>query len=155
MNKILDPSLYHVVTGGAYAGIEPSSGHSLKDLEPLFASHDHMQCWPKQQIPARFHYGQNPRVPAVVCAAEVGWSIMGDDSMAAHATKGNHGYDNQTPEMGALFIANGPAFQKHKVIESMDNIDVQPLVAQVLKLKAPKGDSSLTASDIKQRFLAQ
>ncbi|AFN57373.1 putative AlkP superfamily pyrophosphatase or phosphodiesterase [Zymomonas mobilis] len=155
LNKILDPRLYHVVTGGAYAGIEPSSGHSLKDLEPLLASHDHMQCWPKQQIPARFHYGQNPRVPGVVCAAEVGWSIMGNDSMAAHATKGNHGYDNQTPEMGALFIANGPAFQKHKVIESMDNIDVQPLVAQVLKLKAPKGDSSLTASDIEQRFLAQ
>lgn len=154
LNKIVDSGAYRVITGGPYAGIEPTAGHNVNDLAPLFAHHDHMQCWPKHEIPARLHYGQNPRVPAVICMADVGWSIIGNESMAAHLTKGSHGYDNETPEMGALFIANGPAFQKHKVIDSMNNVDIQPLVAQVLKLKAPKGDSNLTAADIDQRYLA-
>ncbi|AEI38397.1 MAG: ectonucleotide pyrophosphatase/phosphodiesterase [Zymomonas mobilis subsp. pomaceae] len=150
LNKVIPSSRYRLITSGAYAGIEPAAG---QDISALFRHHDHMQCWPKNQIPPYLHYGHNPRVPSVICIADVGWSIIGSENAMGHIHRGNHGYDNMTPEMGALFIANGPAFKRHAVIDTMDNIDVQPLVAHVLGVKIAKGDSNITPKDMDARFL--
>jgi len=55
-----------------------------------------------------------------------------------------HGYDPiDTPEMKALFIANGPDIKQGKKIKSFDNIHVFPLLTELLSLpqsKLVKGD---------------
>jgi predicted AlkP superfamily pyrophosphatase or phosphodiesterase len=47
---------------------------------------------------------------------------------------GMHGYDNALPEMGASFYAWGPAFQQHLKIPAFDNVQVYPLIAEILGL---------------------
>jgi predicted AlkP superfamily pyrophosphatase or phosphodiesterase len=53
---------------------------------------------------------------------------------------GAHGYDNQAPEMRALFIARGPRIAPGVVLTEMDSVDVHPLLARLLGLSIPAGD---------------
>lgn len=49
---------------------------------------------------------------------------------------GNHGYDPKlVPEMKATFFAWGPAFNSHLVIDEFENVNVYPLVSEILDLK--------------------
>jgi hypothetical protein len=42
--------------------------------------------------------------------------------------------------MGALFIANGPAFAKGEVVAPFPNIDVYPLMTHVLAIRGEPND---------------
>ncbi|KIA84248.1 phosphodiesterase [Kaistella solincola] len=49
---------------------------------------------------------------------------------------GKHGYNPyKVPEMKAVFIADGPAFKTDKKIGEFKNVNVYPIVADILKLK--------------------
>ena len=96
-----------------------------------------MQCWPKAKIPARFHYGTNSRVAPIFCLAQVGWMIARTPPTRP-GTGGNHGYDNEAPEMRALFVASGPAFRHGARLADFDNVNVAPLLRDLLGL--PPGD---------------
>lgn len=49
---------------------------------------------------------------------------------------GKHGYDpNLVPEMKALFYAWGPGFENNLIIDEFENVNVYPIVAQILNLK--------------------
>jgi predicted AlkP superfamily pyrophosphatase or phosphodiesterase len=50
-------------------------------------------------------------------------------------TPGKHGFDNHHPDMRATFIAWGPAFKKGITIEGFENVNVYPLVANILGLQ--------------------
>ncbi len=88
----------------------------------------------RTDVPSRFHYGANARVPDVVCAAEVGWLVETRESMRKRHLPllGEHGYDNAAPDMGALFIAEGPAFRRGLTIQPFENVDVYPLMSSLL-----------------------
>jgi predicted AlkP superfamily pyrophosphatase or phosphodiesterase len=96
-----------------------------------------MECWRKSEIPARFHYGTNPRIPAILCLAETGWQVL-DRPPTRDGEGGNHGYDNYSPDMAALFIAHGPAFRPAK-LPAFDNVDVYPLLRDLLGLPPKPG----------------
>ena len=133
LDSILDPSDYTLVETGPYATLAPKPGREKALEAKLLAPHDHMQCWRKGEIPARFHYGTNPRIPPYFCLAETGWQIFAKAPTSTY-TGGNHGYDNRSPEMAALFIANGPAFRKDVTLPSFENVDVEPLLRRLLGL---------------------
>lgn len=130
-----------VVTSGSYAGINPVPGHERELAKALGTLHPHLTCWPKSQIPARFEYGHNARVPTWLCLAESGWTLVRDAH--DHVAKGAHGYDNLAPAMTATFIATGPAFLSHKTLPPIDNVDVYPLVMMLLGLLPEPNDGSL------------
>jgi len=147
LDDVIDTAAVHVVFDDAVAGIDiPDTPAGRAARARLLAPHEHMTCWNKATIPARFHYGRNPRVPDVICAAEVGWLVETRAGLAARhfPLNGEHGYDNQDPRMGALFIANGPAFRHGLVIKPFPNVDVYPLMTGMLGLKAEANDGDLT-----------
>ena len=132
------------VTLGATAGLSIAPGAPKDTTARLLARHDHAQCWAKAQAPKALHYGHNPRVPPIICAGEVGWYLTTHERLAAikDVNLGSHGYDPASPYMAALFVAEGPAFRKGATLAPFDNVDVEPLMAGLLGLKAPKGDGS-------------
>ncbi|TMM49853.1 ectonucleotide pyrophosphatase/phosphodiesterase [Qipengyuania marisflavi] len=133
LGDIVDPDDYVLVEAGPYASFNPVPGREQALEAGLLRPHDHMQCWRKQDIPARLHYGSNPRIPAYLCVAETGWQIS-DRPSSREFVGGNHGYDNLAPEMAALFIANGPAFKSGAQIAPFENIAVNPLLRQIMGL---------------------
>ena len=64
---------------------------------------------------------------------------------------GKHGYNPyKVPEMKATFIAFGPAFKSNKKIGEFQNVNVYPIVTDILKLKIsrPIDGSEKTAKEI-------
>ncbi len=144
LDQIAPGSSYSVITSGTYAGLEPKPGQENSLAAALLAPHDHMQCWRKEEIPARFHYGKNPRVPRFICLAEVGWQIAVNEKTAEKTPAGGHGYDNLTSDMQAIFIAAGPSFKSGVVLAPFDNVDVYPLVMTLIGLKPLPSDGGMT-----------
>lgn len=142
LEDIIDVHDVDMVTGGVVAGFRPDPGRRRRVEEALLAPHEHMQCWRREQLPARFHYGTHPRIPPLLCLAEPGWILSTRDyeQHRDRRPRGEHGYDNALPEMRALFIANGPAFKHGLVVPEFDNIHVYALLAHLLHVPAAAND---------------
>ncbi len=150
LDDVTDMRALRKMTSMAVAGLEPGPNASparVADAEAkLLAPHPHMQCWKKQDIPARFHYGTNARIPPIVCLAQTGWLIVTRHETAhwKDLPRGEHGYDNADPLMRALFIAEGPSFRHGVVAAPFPNVDVYPLLAHILGIAPEKNDGSYT-----------
>lgn len=114
-------------------------GHEAALAKALLGHHAHYDCWRKSEIPARLHYGTNPRIPPYFCLAETGWLLNKTASTKDVPDGGAHGYDNAAPEMAALFVASGPAITALGPLPAFDNVDVAPLVRDLLGLPAGTG----------------
>lgn len=68
---------------------------------------------------------------------------------------GVHGYDNVEPSMRAIFIANGPIFNKGKVFESINVIDLYSLFCLILDIKCGKTDGFITLYAWNEMFIKQ
>jgi ectonucleotide pyrophosphatase/phosphodiesterase family member 5 len=143
LDDLVDLSVAHVVFTDAVSGIDaPHTPAGDAAAARLLAPHDHITCWRKADIPRRFHYGTNPRVPDIICAAEVGWLVETRAGVARRTRPllGEHGYDNAAPEMGALFLASGPSFRRGLVVGPFPNVDVYPLLTHLLEVKGQPND---------------
>lgn len=138
LDAIAPPADYRIEEAGTFASLYPTVGHETELERALLAPHAHMQCWRKAEIPARFHYGTNPRIPPYLCLADVGW-LIGKTAPTKPATGGGHGYDNDAPSMRALFIANGPSFRRGVRLATFDNTAIAPLVRDLLHLPPGQG----------------
>lgn len=138
LDQILPAADARIVEAGPYATLQPTPGREEAVATALRGPHPHMQCWRKEALPARFHYGRNPRIPAFLCLAEDGWTIA-KTAPTGSFTGGNHGYDNDLPDMRALFVAHGPAFAGGRRLATFDNTAVAPLLRDLLGLPPGSG----------------
>ncbi|MBJ7320555.1 MAG: ectonucleotide pyrophosphatase/phosphodiesterase [Alphaproteobacteria bacterium] len=139
IDDIIDPAALQIGYGGAVLTADPAPGREAEVQQKLVGRHPHMECWNKADVPARLVYGSNPRVARIVCLVETGWLTATRDRPVTRPG-GAHGYDNQAPEMQALFIAHGPGVIPGRRLTDLDSVDVQPFLARVLGVTAPQGD---------------
>ncbi|WP_062354727.1 ectonucleotide pyrophosphatase/phosphodiesterase [Pseudoxanthomonas mexicana] len=134
------------VSTGQVIGFNPRAGHEASTAKRLLGRHDHYECWRKQDLPARWHYGKHPRVPAIVCQFDEGWNALPAEQLARVPTdrlnRGSHGYDNALPSMRAVFVAAGPSFRHGATLPAFDNVDVYPLLAELLGITPAHNDGS-------------
>lgn len=143
LNDMMASSSYRLIVGGPVGGIAPASGKDAAVAAALLKPHDHMQCWRKADVPARFVFGHNRRVPPFICLAEMGWMISTDGKGSEATNRGAHGYDNASPEMRATFIAAGPDIRSGTALQAFDNVDVYPFVMALLHLAPLQSDGTL------------
>lgn len=134
-----------VVSPGQSVGFRPLPGREAEAERRLLGRHAHYACWRKEELPARWHYGRNPRVPPIVCQMDEGWDALPPQAATrrkteATGTRGSHGYDPALPSMRAVFIATGPSFARGKRLPAFDNVDVYPLLARLLGIPAAAND---------------
>lgn len=144
LQKLLPGDSYDLVFYGPLAAIAPKPGHDAEVERVLFAPNPHMTCWRKGDVPPRFHYGKNPRVAPILCQSERGGGVL----PGAPTNKGEHGYDDDDPEMTAFFVANGPAFRRDATIPArFDNVDLYPMLARLIGVtpRANDGDPATLA----------
>lgn len=70
------------VSTGQVIGFNPRAGHEASTAQRLLGRHDHYTCWRKHDLPARWHYGTHPRVPAIVCQFDEGWNALPAEQLA-------------------------------------------------------------------------
>jgi predicted AlkP superfamily pyrophosphatase or phosphodiesterase len=141
LETLIDKASYVAVETGPYAAIEPVTGTDNRVPDALLKPHEHMTCQRKEDLPKRLHYGSNARVAAILCLAEPGWSILSGTPMYP-LSGANHGWDNQAPDMNALFLGFGPAFARAKELPIFDNVDIYALVTSLAGVKPLANDGS-------------
>jgi predicted AlkP superfamily pyrophosphatase or phosphodiesterase len=145
IEDMVDATDAAVVTGGQSVGFTPLPGREREARARLVGAHERYDCWPKGDLPARWHYGRHPRVPAIVCQMHEGWDAVPRASLAkrrAGVTRGSHGFDPALPSMRAIFIARGPSFRSGLVVPVIDNVDVYPLLTSLLGLEPGHHDGN-------------
>jgi len=149
IDKLIPIDTVQTVSMGILAGFNPTSNtpDARRDFgvveRRLEHPQQHMRCWDKTRVPKRLDYGSNPRVPQLLCLADVGWRITTTDYAASHAghiSVGEHGYDNADPLMQAVFVAHGPGFRHGANVPAFPNVDVYPLMTHLLRIPAAPND---------------
>jgi predicted AlkP superfamily pyrophosphatase or phosphodiesterase len=146
IESLVDPADARYVSAGEVLGFVPQPGREAATEARLLGRHDHFECWRKGELPPRWQYGKNPRVPPIVCQMDVGWDAVTPQKLAMRnpgSTRGSHGYDPMDPSMRALFIAQGPAFRRGVEVQPFDNVDVYPLLARLVGIAPQPNDGDI------------
>ena len=103
----------------------------LKNATPDYA------VYLKTNVPEKLHYGANDdrynRIGDILLIPN--WPKLFNLYNNKITTIGWHGYDaTVVKDMGATFYAWGPAFKSNLTIKPFDNVDIFPLVNQILGL---------------------
>ncbi|KAK9761792.1 hypothetical protein K7432_013053 [Basidiobolus ranarum] len=144
LDDLVDMSLLKGIYVHPLAGLVPKNPKDIhriyKDLKKA-SQGEHWDVYLREDVPRRFHYSTNQRIPPIVCIPDVGWSFTThkeyDPSNGPFHPFGMHGYDNLAPEMQASFVAHGPAFRKSngKRIPGFPNVELYGILANVLNLE--------------------
>jgi len=118
----------------AKLGFKDSISQALKKVP-------HIKFWPSNKLPSRLHYGSNPRVLDFVIEAETGYSLA--NNLNQKMGGGTHGYDTNNKDMHAIFYAKGPSFKVNMRFKTFENVNIYPLIAQILGLQIGKVDGDL------------
>lgn len=139
LTDLIDLASIVAVETGPYAAIEPAAATDDRVADALLKPHEHMECHRREDLPEHLHYGHNPRVAAIICIAEPGWSIIAGEPEWPIAG-GAHGYDNRDPDMLALFVAWHAGLWGDVGI--VDNIEVYPLLMRLIGVAPLPSDAS-------------
>jgi predicted AlkP superfamily pyrophosphatase or phosphodiesterase len=107
-------------------------------LYTVLKSIPHIKAWKSNEVPKRLHYGTHPRVMDFVVLADSSWSVRLEGERSKDG--GTHGYDNGNSDMHAIFYAFGPDFKKGYIQSTFNNVDLYPLIANILSLEPAKTD---------------
>jgi predicted AlkP superfamily pyrophosphatase or phosphodiesterase len=142
LDKYLDPKTVDIVDASPVLALRPKDGNARALYEEL-KNIKHGKAYLAENVPERWHYSGNRRIQPVMVMADDNWTINTREYFAKHEVEaGNHGFDNKTKNMRAIFLAAGPAFQ-HGEMKPFPNVDVYSLMAYVLNLQPVKNDGSL------------
>ena len=145
LDDYLEPGTWQVAELNPVAMITPSAG-KVEDVVARLSKAPHLQVYRRNEIPARWHFRDNPRIPEIVAVAEEGWVIATRDLLSRrprYGDGGTHGYDNAAQSMQAIFLAVGPAFAQGKEVARVRNVDLYELMAHVLGLRPARNDGSI------------
>jgi predicted AlkP superfamily pyrophosphatase or phosphodiesterase len=118
--------------------INPSEGKKDSVLYLLNKAKG-LKAWSKSELPPKWHYGTNPRIPEIVIVADSSWSI-GTRSDGSSLRGGAHGYDNSNSDMFSIFYAAGPSLKKNYKFKELNNVDIYNLVCRILDISPAKND---------------
>lgn len=142
LSEYMDKNMFKYISGGnpVYT-LQPLPEHANEVLNKL-QTIPHLKVWERNSIPKRYVYGNNPRVNNILVEADLGWSVTWAHDRESYSG-GTHGYDNMIPEMQGIFYARGPAFKSGYVHPSFLNVNVYPIIANILGLQPARTDGSL------------
>jgi predicted AlkP superfamily pyrophosphatase or phosphodiesterase len=89
--------------------------------------------WARENVPARFHYNDDPRIGDIVIVADRERTVVTPDRIPTRDGF-THGWDNQVLEMGAIFLARGPRIVPGQRIPAFESVNVYPFLAELLGL---------------------
>ena len=137
IENMLERYKYKQNDDGPFMMIEPEAGQLDNIYNKLKENENHYKVYKREDVPAYFHFSDNPLISKIVIIAENGWSLETNKSfenMKKWNPKGNHGYDNYSMDMNGIFYAIGPAFKKNYQVGTVNNIDIYPLLCKIFNV---------------------
>ncbi|XP_038076960.1 bis(5'-adenosyl)-triphosphatase enpp4-like [Patiria miniata] len=146
LDDFVDPELYYYTDNNPVIGIWP---HKESDVDVIYnklqGASPHVSVYLKDEIPAQYHYRDNPRIAPILLVAKEGWAIHVGNKTGSHFLnyKGNHGFNNSLMSMHPIFVARGPSFRQGLLVEPFENVNIYPLICKILGLEPAPNNGSL------------
>ncbi|KAG2468414.1 bis(5'-adenosyl)-triphosphatase enpp4 [Polypterus senegalus] len=140
LEKCINSSSYTLVDSGPVAAILPLLNISLV-YSKLKNCHPNMKAYLRNDLPDRLHYKASPRVQPIILIADEGWLIV---QSGGSNLLGDHGYDNDLPSMHPFLAAHGPSFRKGYKHNTMNIVDIYPLMCHLLEMQELPNNGSFS-----------
>ncbi len=96
---------------------------------------ERLTVYKKDNLPEKYHYSIPSRTGDLVIIPKPPYVISSRSTIPAPGSS-SHGWDpEETPEMGAIFYADGPNIKSGLEIEPFENIHVYPFIVDILGLE--------------------
>lgn len=156
LDNFVDPSLYQYTQFSTIGFLYPEPGKAEEVYSKLHGAHEHLHTYWLHEVPPDLHFNLNTsRMPPIVLIPDPLWYIV--HTPGTHVVAGNHGFSPNFTEMHPFFIASGPSFRSRETVETVNSVDVYPLMCRLLRI-APKpnnGSFSRIATDLLKPEVAE
>jgi predicted AlkP superfamily pyrophosphatase or phosphodiesterase len=143
LEKLADLSGFQTAGSLLYA---PSEAAAARVYSQLRGASDKFAVYRRAEMPAHLHYNDNERIgdPVVVPTGPYLIRARASGNPNEIPPKGMHGYDPQSMEtMRAVFYAAGPNIRPGVKLPPFENVNIYPLLANILGLQIGPIDGDL------------
>ncbi|MCU1382405.1 MAG: Phosphodiesterase [Acidobacteria bacterium] len=154
LDALIDLRTVETFETGSSLQIAPRDGDVDGLYRRLHGKHPHLAIYTRADVPARLHFNGNPRIPAIIGVPDAGWSASsGQRLIEEELHVGEHGYTPATRDMGALFVAAGPALRRGVVVPPFENVHIYDLLCRILQIAPAKNDgrAAVTGGFLRRR----
>ena len=143
IESIKNDSLFLTIDNGSIVNIHPKKAVEIDTVFNYLSKKEaHFKVYKTANTPGFEYVPKNKDWGAIQVLPDFGYYFSSEKRIAflnEHTieTIGVHGYDPKFKDMHGIFYANGPAFKKDYSTSSLKNIDIYPLICQILGLKIP------------------
>jgi predicted AlkP superfamily pyrophosphatase or phosphodiesterase len=139
-DKWADLSQFETVGSLLYS---KSEADAEKVYKSLAGASDAFKVYRRTDVPKNLHFDSNPREGDPVVIATGPFNIVAH-APANSPNRGAHGYDpGSMPSMKAIFYAAGPDIRAGVDVQPFENINLYPLIAEILGLRIGPVDGQL------------
>ncbi|XP_025204876.1 ectonucleotide pyrophosphatase/phosphodiesterase family member 5-like [Melanaphis sacchari] len=161
LNNYLDNTTYKSILSGPNAFIHPNPSkfdEVYEKLSKISNTSRTFDVFKKNQLYNRWHMKNNTRLNDIIYLLAkpkyAFWDEYYKDILNGTTKEkfivGVHGYDNNDPQMQAIFMASGPAFKKNFSALPFDNVNLYSLICRIANLNEPKRRPDGTIKDVEQ-----
>ena len=141
LDAFIDLSTVEMIESGPNLQITPRDGDVDGLYRRLHGRHPKLAIYKRGDVPARLHFRDNPRIPPIIGIPADGWTASsGQRLVERELDPGAHGFEPTTGDMGALFVAAGPALRSGIVVAPFENVHVYDLLCRILHITPAKND---------------
>ncbi|XP_041671993.1 ectonucleotide pyrophosphatase/phosphodiesterase family member 7-like [Cheilinus undulatus] len=137
---------FQLLDYGPVGMLLPKEGKLETVYQALKGGHPHLHVYKKEEMPARLHYSNHPRLLPLILIADPGYIVNG--FLPLNSNKGEHGFDNEVENMRAFFRAVGPDFQVDKTVGPLEMVDLYPLMCHLLGIEPEVHDGHLKNTEL-------
>ncbi|CAF0724722.1 unnamed protein product [Brachionus calyciflorus] len=124
---------------GIVSNIWPKTDAAKVQIYDALKKVKELKVYYKEEIPENFHYQNSNRIAPIVAIADEGYVM----NTVNQTLIGNHGFDNRIESMRAIFLARGPNFKSNVGITGLKNVDVYPLLCELIQIQCHPNNGSL------------
>jgi predicted AlkP superfamily pyrophosphatase or phosphodiesterase len=143
LDSLINTSALEASFGGAVANLHVTGGadKARQIRDAINGKLQQGRAYLREELPARHQYRRNPRAGDVVVIMNESWTLATSPrrSPRSGGVWGAHGWDPALPSMRAIFMAAGPRVRAGATIDEVRNVDVYPLMTELLGLRPAAG----------------
>jgi predicted AlkP superfamily pyrophosphatase or phosphodiesterase len=143
LDSLIDPGQLKTAFGGPLANLYVTEGRAtaITVRNQINARLQHGRAYLREEVPERYRYRADPRAGDVVVVMNESWTLATSAPSNERKSErwGMHGWDPALEGMRALFLIAGPDIRGGVLIPDVQNVDVYPLMTELLGLTGAPG----------------
>ena len=150
--KILGEHYIDYYTGGHVWCDQTKNENDISNCDKIYEqlkNVENLHVWRKGYseaeggIPEKFHYTNNYRIPPIVLNVDSPYQVH-INKTSYHPLNGQHGFNNESPNMHPIFVAAGKEIKKFEedVVEPFDSINLYSFFCKILDVEPAPNNGS-------------